>query len=48
MKIFLLFLFVLILTSCASLKKTELNDKNKQQDKIPLNVTMETTINIDK
>ena len=46
MRIFLLFFLILSLTSCANTNKSEIEKKNERKEEIPMNVTMETTINI--
>ena len=46
MRILLFFFLILSLTSCANTKKVKLKKKNERKEEIPMNVTMETTINI--
>ena len=46
MRIFLFFFLILIQTSCVNTKKSEIEKKNERKEEIPMNVTMETIINI--
>ena len=48
MKIVLFLFFLLILVSCESANKTKLNDNDKKQNKMIMNVTSEPSIKVKK